>query len=130
MPQNCLAEILTLPADADLAPVEVNWRGVDIPVMDPGADSGTPWRESGNSSGLVAVILGVRGNGPDYWGVALRGTGLSVRNIDAADCVDLPAVEEYYLAAFEVGGQVCQVPDLPALQGLFSQPDTSARVAT
>lgn len=131
VPQNSLAEIVTVPAGAGPVPADVSWRGLEVPVMDPGADSDAPWCDSGNGTGLVAVILGVRGAGPDYWGIALRGPGLTVRQLDPADCVDMPAATETHsLAAFELDGQLCQVPDLPALQGLFSLPADSARVAT
>lgn len=127
VPQNCLAEILTLPASEDLVPTQVNWRGVDIPVMDLGTSDGPPWRDAGNSTGLVAVILGVRGEGAEYWAVALRGPGLSVQKVDSVDCRDLPAaVDEHCLAAFELDGRIYQVPNLPALQGLALRPDTAA----
>lgn len=127
VPQKCLGEIVTLPAHEDQVPEQVSWRGVEIPVMDFGADGELPWRDAGNSSGLIAVILGLQGGGSDYWGVALRGPGLAVRRIDSADCRDLPAaVDEYALAAFELDGKVYQVPNLPALQGMASRPDTAA----
>ena len=126
VPQNCLAEMLTLPASEDRVPVQVNWRGVEIPILDFGADDGLPWRDPGNGTGLIAVILGLQGAGADYWGVALRGPGLSVRKIAPDDCRDLPAaVDEHCLAAFELGGQTYQVPDLPAMQGLAMSPDTT-----
>lgn len=127
VPQNCLAEILTLPASDNNVPAQVCWRGVDIPVIDFAGGSGAPWRDDNKGSGLIAVILGVRGAGPDYWGVALRGDGLSVRQLDADECEDRPdAMLEHALAAFELDGQVYQVPDLPALQGLAMERVTAA----
>ena len=126
VPQCCLAEILTLPAGEELAPGWVNWRGVDIPVLDFGEGEIQPRREGGNNTGLIAVILGLEGAGPDYWGVALRGPGLAVREIACADCHDRPdAIHEYALAAFELDGKIYQVPDLPALQGRASRLDTA-----
>lgn len=119
VPQNCLAEILTLPADDGSVPAEVLWRGLEIPVMDFGAQGKVPFKDAQNGTGLVAVMLGVRGSGCDYWGLALRGGGLTVRHIEESDCQDKPdAVQEYSLAAFELDGQTYQVPDLPALQSL------------
>ena len=130
MPQNCLAEILTLPTSDDSVPREVRWRGVDIPVMDFGEDGSLPWRDSHNDTGLVAVLLGVKGAGFDYWGVALRGDGLSVRQVDLGQCTDRPeAVQEHALAAFELDGQTYQVPDLPALQCLALEMDAVATAA-
>jgi hypothetical protein len=127
VPQNCLAEILTLPASDDNVPAQVRWRGVDIPVIDLADGSDLSWRDENKGTGLIAVILGVRGAGPDYWGVALRGEGLSVRQLDADECDDrADAMQEYALAAFELDGQVYQVPDLPALQGLAMERSTAA----
>ena len=127
VPQNCLAEILTLPASDNNVPEQVRWRGVDIPVIDLADGSDLSWRDENKGTGLIAVILGVRGAGPDYWGVALRGEGLSVRQLDADECDDrADAMQEYALAAFELDGQVYQVPDLPALQGLAMERSTAA----
>lgn len=119
IPQRCLGEVLTLPAQTDTVPRETVWRGVTIPVMDFGADSELAWRDGQSGTGLVVVILGVKGLGCNYWGVALRGLGLSMRDLQNSDCHDRPdAVQAHSLAAFELEGQVYQVPDLPALQSL------------
>jgi hypothetical protein len=127
IPQSCLGEILTLPAEAGQVPAEVNWRGVAIPVMDFGADGELPWLDPQSGTGLVAVILGVKGPGYDYWGVALRGRGLAMRDLQACDCEDRPdAIGEHALAAFELEGQTYQVPDLPALQCLAFETDSAA----
>ena len=126
IPQNCLAEIVTLPAHGDSCPGEISWRGVDIPVMDFGEGGALPWRDDHNNTGLVAVMLGVKGAGFDYWGVALRGDGLSVRQIEAEQCEDRPeALQKHALAAFELDGLTYQVPDLPALQSLAVEMDTA-----
>lgn len=127
VPQNCLAEIMTLPTEEDRVPDQVSWRGVDVSVMDFGADGDVPWRDEHNGTGLVAIILGVRGAGPEYWGVALRGDGLGVRHIDESECHDRPeAIQEHALAAFELDGQTYQVPDLPALQCVAMEMDAAA----
>jgi hypothetical protein len=127
IPQSCLGEILTVAADEDSVPAEVNWRGVDIPVMDFGAGGREVWRDPQSSAGLIAVILGVKGQGFKYWGVALRGRGLAMRDLQECDCQDKPdAIQEYSLAAFELEGQTYQVPDLPALQCLTIDMDTAA----
>jgi hypothetical protein len=127
IPQNCLGEILTLPAEEDRVPAELSWRGVDIPVIDFGAGDSLPWRDPQSGTGLIAVILGVKGPGFDYWGVALRGRGLAMRDLHDCDCEDRPdAVQEHSLAAFELEGQTYQVPDLPALQCLAIEVDTAA----
>ena len=58
VPQNCLAEILTLPADSDRVPSEISWRGVDVPVMDFGAD--------GNVCLNIAIRTIIIANGKAY----------------------------------------------------------------
>ncbi len=128
VPQNCLAEIVTLPPASDHSvPAQLQWRGVDVPVIDFADDTDVPWRDDNNSSGLIAVILGVKGVGPSYWGVALRGDGLSVRQVNADECEDRPdLILEHSLAAFELDGQVYQVPDLPVLQSLAMTQETAA----
>ena len=78
VPQNCLAEIMTLNTDTALPPDEVNWRGRTVPVLDFGSDDGSLWREPHRGAGLVAIFLGLRGEGCEYWGVAVRGEGLKV----------------------------------------------------
>ena len=126
IPQNSLGEILTLAAKDDSVPSAVNWRGADIPVIDFGADGKVPWRDPQSGTGLIVVILGVDGPGYDYWGVAVRGRGLAMRDLQETDCHDKPdAVQEYSLAAFELEGQTYQVPDLPALQRVALEMDAA-----
>ena len=61
--------------------------------------------------------LGLAGQGQDYWALAIRGEGLSVRQVQAQDCEDRPEEQlDYALAAFALGDVTYQVPDLPALQ--------------
>jgi hypothetical protein len=117
VPQPCLAEILTLQPESGEPPVSVAWRGLDIPVLDPGSESAEPWLDSCTGAGLVAVMLGMSGQGCDYWAVALRGNGLAAHRLSAEECEDQPdAVAENALAAFSLKGNVYQVPDLPAMQ--------------
>lgn len=117
VPQGCLAEIVTLQTEAEQPPTTIQWRGEVVPVMDMGGPGDPPWRDERTGTGLVAVVLGLEGEGCDYWGIAVRGHGLGVRELADGDIEDLPeAVEEHACAAFRLEGVVYQVPDLPALQ--------------
>ncbi len=117
VPQACLAEILTLQSEGSQPPAQVTWRGQEIPVLDPEAEGDAPWLDASTGAGLLAVVLGEAGKGCDYWAVALRGRGLSVRQLVAEDCEDRPAdALEHALAAFLLDETLYQVPDLPALQ--------------
>lgn len=117
IPQNCLAEIVTL-HNADVSPpVHISWRGKEVPVLDLGGPTDPPWRDAAGETGLVAVILGLKGQGNDYWAVALRGEGLAVKNIANEEIKDLPdRVTERSTSAFELHEVLYQVPDLPELQ--------------
>ena len=117
VPQRCLAEVVTLQGGDATPPGSINWRGLDIPVLDFGSEGAEPWRDSRTGAGLVAVMLGLAGQGQDYWALAIRGEGLSVRKVQAQDCEDRPEEQlDYALAAFALGDVTYQVPDLPALQ--------------
>jgi chemotaxis signal transduction protein len=117
VPQNCLAEVVSVPAAADHPPREIAWRGQTLPVLDPGCGQGLAWREPRGGAGLVAVVLGLAGGECSYWGVAVRGAGLGVSRVDEAEIEELPeAAVGGALAAFRLRGVVYQVPDLPALQ--------------
>lgn len=110
-------------ADSDQPPAEIEWRGERVPVLEFGRDDGLPWRDARGGTGLVAVVLGLRGEGCRYWGVAVRGEGLGVRSVDEGEIEDLPdAVLEHAIAAFRLGDVVYQVPDLPALQQSLGMP--------
>lgn len=126
VPQSCLAEILTLTTEQETPPETLAWRGVDLPVVDIGARSGTPWRNVQSGTGLVVVVLGVDDEGADCWGLALRGDGLSVLDVQETDCQDLPeSVVEHSLAACVLDGLVYQVPDLPSLQRMAVATDSA-----
>ena len=116
VPQICLAEILTLQSSADEVPAEVEWRGVTVPVLDLGREDGSQWRESGGS-GLIAIFLGLKGEGCEYWGVAVRGEGLAVEKVSPEDIEDAQEqVLPHATAAFHLRGVLYQVPDLDGLQ--------------
>jgi hypothetical protein len=117
IPQNCLGEIVTVPDAGDQPPQEISWRGRQVPVLDLDQQGQLPWRESSNSSGLVAVILGLRDEGCEYWAVALRGKGLALKELAETAVEDCPdAVLERAVGAFRLDGEVYQVPDLLKLQ--------------
>jgi hypothetical protein len=117
VPQNCLGEILTLPTDTELPPDEVSWRGCTVPLLDLGSDDGSRWREPRRGVGLVAIFLGLKGEGCEYWGVAVRGEGLRVVSLSPEEVEDVPEqVRAHATAAFNFNGMLCQVPDLDSFQ--------------
>lgn len=117
IPQRCLGEIVTIPAQDNQPPDEINWRGETVPVLDFGRDGPIPWCDPRAVSGLVAVVLGQRGETSPYFGIAVRGEGLGVSPLPEGEIEDLPdEVLDYATAAFRMGGRVYQVPDILALQ--------------
>lgn len=117
VPQNCLGEILTLYTDEDMPPEEVTWRDRIVPVLDLGADDDSAWREPRRGSGLMAIFLGLKGEGCEYWALPLRGAGLSVVNVLSEEVEDAPEqVSQHATAAFNFRGVLCQVPDLDGFQ--------------
>lgn len=117
VPQNCLAEIVTLHTDAATPPATLNWRGRTVPVLDLGRGDGAQWSEPQRGTGLVAIFLGLKGEGSEYWGLAVRGKGLKAVNLSQADVQDVPGqVAAHATAAFTVDGVLCQVPDLDSFQ--------------
>ncbi|MEH6580637.1 MAG: chemotaxis protein CheW [Halioglobus sp.] len=117
IPQKCLAEIVTLQEVGEVPPEVISWRGQDVPVLDIDEKGEAHWRDLRGETGRIAVILGLKGEGYDYWAVALRGDGLSVRNISTEQILDLPDGKlERSTAAFELQNVVYQVPDLQELQ--------------
>ena len=63
VPQNCLAEIVTLHTDALQPPDELIWRERTVPLLDLGRDDGSQWQQPSRDAGLVAVFLGLKGEG-------------------------------------------------------------------
>ncbi|MCB1842787.1 MAG: hypothetical protein KDI09_07485 [Halioglobus sp.] len=117
VPQNCLAEIVTINSTSATPPETIAWRGMELPVVDFGLEGSTPWSDERIGTGLVAVFLGLRGEGCEYWGLAVRGTALEVAALDPASVTDSPeAVNERATAAFTYKNVVYQVPDLDGLQ--------------
>ena len=118
VPQNCLAEIVTLAVTEDESPpAQIDWRGRTVPVLDLGASDDAPWKEAHGRTGLIAVFLGLEGEGLDYWGLALRGPGLGTANLEGEEMEDLDVQDSgIYAASFRLDEKVYQVPDLFALQ--------------
>ena len=116
VPQKCLAEIVTLAADTAEPPDQLTWRGQEVPIVDLGAAGSTPWRDSAESTGLVAVMLGLKKGGWEYCGIALRGQGLGMKDLAREAVEDAPdSVREGAISAFRIGEQVYQIPALEEL---------------
>lgn len=127
VPQKCLAEIVTVQADSEHPPQEISWRGEPVPVLDFSDTADLGWRDSRSGAGLVAVLLGLEGAGCRYWGVAVRGEGLGISEVNEDEMEDLPdSVLEHASAAFRMRGKVYQVPDLDALQDSIGVDGTTA----
>lgn len=117
VPLNCLAEIVTLHTDAVSPPSVVSWRERTVPVLDLGADDGSHWLAASRGTGLVAIFLGLKGEGCDYWALAVRGEGLRVVSLASEAVEDVPEqVRQHATAAFRFHDVVCQVPDLDSFQ--------------
>jgi len=116
VPQKCLAEIVTLPADSPEPPEVFNWRGRELAVLNLDESGDTPWRDKKEATGLVAVMLGLEGGSWDYCGVALRGEGLGMKDLARESIEDAPdCVAEGAVSAFRMGGKLYQVPELQEL---------------
>ncbi len=127
VPQRCLGEIVTLSTTQDEPPAQIEWRGEAVPVIDFGAGDNVPWRDQRGGSGLVAIILGQRGEACPYFGVAVRGGGLGVSHLVDSEIEDMPeAALDYATAAFRMNGNLYQVPDLLALQRAIGTGDVVA----
>ena len=117
VPQNSIAEIVTLQATTEQPPEELEWRGQTIPVLDFGFEEDCSWREQLGGTGLIAIFLGLKGEGCDYWGVAVRGEGLAVKRVAAAEVEDAPeSTLQHATAAFKLDDVIYQVPDLAVFQ--------------
>ena len=116
IPQNCLAEIVTLPAQDDEPPAHFTWRGQEVPVLDLDKKHELPWRDARAGAGLVAVMLGLQEGSWEYCGVALRGEGLGMKDLASESIED---ASELAMAgsssAFRMGGELYQVPNLQEL---------------
>ncbi len=117
VPQNCLAEIVTLHGSQEQPPQKVRWRGESVPVLNFAMEEETGWREEESGAGLLAIFRGLRNEGCDYWAIAVRGEGIAVKDIAAEGIEDAPEeVLELATAAFTLNDRVYQVPDLTSLQ--------------
>jgi hypothetical protein len=127
LPQNCLAEIVMVGGGAAEPPRHIEWREREVPVLDLDPEARTPWLDQRGESGLVAVLLGLRDEGCDYWAVALRGPGLGIKDLAAEPAEDAPeAALPGSVGAFRLAGTVYQVPDLLELQRGLSEARLSA----
>ena len=116
VPQNCLAEIVTLPAADDEPPAQFTWRGQEVSVMDLDEEHESSWRDARAGTGLVAVMLGLHGGAWKYCGVALRGEGLGMKDLASEFIEDASEhVLENSTSAFSMGGEIYQVPNLQEL---------------
>ena len=117
VPLNCLAEVVTLHTDALWPPGELSWRDRSVPILDLGGDDDAPWRSEARGTGLLAIFLGLKGEGCEYWGLAVRGEGLRVVSLQDEEVEDTPEqVQQHATAAFTFHGVLCQVPDLDSYQ--------------
>lgn len=117
VPQNCLAEIVTLHTDSLSPPQVVSWRDRTVPVLDLGSEDGSLWQQPARDAGLVAIFLGLKGEGCEYWGLAIRGEGLRVVGLEPDAVADAPQeVQKHATAAFRFDDVLCQVPDLDSFQ--------------
>lgn len=122
VPQNCLAEILTVQTTEDEPPRKVEWRGRRVPVLSLRGTEDPPWCDPRRGAGLVAIFLGLEGEELEYYGVAVSGDGIGAARITAGVIEDVPdEMTELATAAFRYEGMTCQVPDLDRLQQRVSQ---------
>lgn len=123
VPDNCLAEIVTQPAD-DVPPAQISWRGEQVPVLDlqPGDDA--HWGAAHGGTGLIAVLLGLEETGVAYWGVVLRSAGLRIHAVPEGVDEAQDEAAAYALTAFRQDGVLYQIPDLAALPLRLMEPST------
>jgi len=117
VPQNAVAEIVTIEAADSTPPSMLSWRGKDVPVVDPAMDKSIPWLDKHGRTGLVAVMRGLDGEALEYWGVAVRGEGLTIKDMRSEMIEDAQdQVQDNALAAFRLNQQLVQIPDLAKMQ--------------
>ena len=117
VPQSCLAEIQVVNSTSDSPPESISWRGLEVKVLDFGGEGSPSWCVRRVGAGVVAIFVGVEGSDCEYWGVAVRGNGLTVAPLTTEDIVDAPdKAADYASAAFEYKDVLYQVPDLDGLQ--------------
>lgn len=127
VPQNCLAEIVTLATEANDPPEQFQWRGQSVPILDLDEAHESPWADERAGTGLVAVMLGLKGGAWEYCGVALRGQGLAMKDLAKESIEDTPDLAlECSNSAFRMGGEVYQIPKLQELHSRHRSSHTSA----
>lgn len=128
VPQACLGEIVTVASTEDLPPTVITWRGETVPVMDIGGREAGPWRDQRGGAGLVAVLLGQRGEACQYFGLAVRGANLGVSKLGQEQIEDLEEpLSDYATAAFRMNEHTYQIPDLLALQRALASREAVAQ---
>jgi len=116
VPQNCLAEIVTLPTAGEEPPESFTWRGQDVSILNLDESRETPWRDARTGTGLVAVMLGLKGGSWEYCAVALRGDGLGMKDLAGESLEDASDLAlDGSVSAFSMGGEIYQVPRLQEL---------------
>ena len=121
VPQNCLAEIVNVPSDSEEPPTHFSWRGQDVPLVNLDQAQDAPWRDARAGTGLVAVMLGLKGGAWEYCGVALRGEGLGMKDLAGEAIEEAPDLAlENSFSAFRMDGEVYQVPKLQELHARSS----------
>ncbi len=107
VPPNCLVEIALLPAAST---DRVSWRDRDIPLFAVAAAAPRP------DPCPCAIFLGMKDQSCDFWALALADCGAQAVTLTAAALQEQPdQIQPDCLSAFRFEGQLCQVPDLPAL---------------
>jgi hypothetical protein len=127
VPQNCLAEIVTLATATEDPPEQFQWRGQSVPILDLDQTHESPWADQRAGTGLVAVMLGLKGGAWEYCGVALRGQGLAMKDLARESIEDAPDLAlECSASAFRMGGEVYQIPKLQELHSRTRSSHASA----
>ena len=125
LPQCCLGEIVAVPAEGQQPPAQFDWRGLQLPVLNRWKGAG--WSDPRSGTGLVAVLLPLSGERGTCWGLALGNQGPQIAELQAGEIEELPpAGADKFLAAFRLGGSVCQVPDLRAWETIMAASGAAA----
>jgi len=117
VPQNCLAEIVTLQAEHESPPNSIQWRGHTVPVIDYGVQQLGSWRDN-FGTGFIAVMLGLEGSELPVWGVLLRPCAkLTSRRLADEDFQEVQESDEALtFATFSYQDERYEVPHLENIQ--------------
>ncbi|MEQ8803676.1 hypothetical protein [Haliea sp.] len=108
VPLNSVAEVLV---DGEVRSGRLRWRGRELPVYPPAPAE--------QSNGPHAVIRALGELAGDYWALGLRDRSLAYLPLTESDLAEPTAgdiVTADALAVFALGGDICVIPDLGALQ--------------